>query len=441
MTTDADVVALLQQLLRFDTTNFGHGRSHGEASCAQWIAGLLQGAGYHPLVLARPDAPDRANVVVRVPGEFAHLPGLLVHGHLDVVPATASEWMHDPFGGVVADGYIHGRGAVDMKDMVACMLAVLLDWAASGRRPTRDLVFAFVADEEANSSYGADWLVTAHPELFEDCAAAIGEEGGQVFPTPAASGEIVRLYPIAVAERGTLHCRLTARGNPGHGSRPSGRDAVSRLVRALARVESHAWPRRVPQSVRAQVHAMSVALGHAVDVDDAASFRAFCRAIGREAAGPLPWTIRASATVTVVQAGNKVNVIPSVATAEVDVRCPPGTFAETRAMMVELAGDVEIEFLAEGLPCEAPVASPWFAAMTRVVAEFDPEGIVVPLCMGGGTDAKAFSRLGIDCYGFTPLGADPDGRRPGGIHGIDERNTVAGLQIGLAMLRRFLESV
>ena len=442
VTRDPDVVALLQRLLRFDTTNYGHGRSHGETPCAQWIAGLLQGAGYSPIVLHRPDAPDRANVVVRVAGSDADLPGLLVHGHTDVVPATPTEWSRDPFSGDVADGYVWGRGAVDMKDMVACMLACLLDWAAEGVRPRRDMVFAFLADEEGTSRYGAQWLVAAHPELFEDCEAAIGEEGGQVMPTRSASGAMVALYPVAVAERGTLHCRLVARGRPGHGSRPTGRDAVARLLPVLARIQAHEWPRRVPQSVRAQVSVMSSALGYTVDVDDPESFGAFCRAIGREAAGPLPWTVRSSATVTILQAGNKVNVIPSVATAEVDVRCPPGAFAETRAAIIELAGDaVHVELLAEGPPCEAPVASPWFAAITRVVAEFDPAGVVVPLCMGGGTDAKAFASIGLLCYGFTPLGPDPGGRRPAGIHGIDERNTVEGLIIGNRMLRRFLDTV
>lgn len=442
MTMDADVVRLLQHLIRFDTTNFGHGRSHGEAACAQWIAGLLVGCGYEPLVLHRPDAPERASVVLRVPGSDAALPGLVVHGHLDVVPAAASEWSTDPFGGEVADGYIHGRGAVDMKDMVACMLSCLIRWSHDGVRPRRTMVFAFVADEEGNSAFGADWLVKAHPELFDGCEAAVGEEGGQVHPTPAASGSVVRLYPIAVAERGTLHCRIVARGNPGHGSRPTGRDAVARLLASLTRIQGHSWPRRVPAAVRAQVGAMSDALGYPVDVDDPESFRAFCKAIGRDAAGPLPWTVRASATVSVLQAGNKVNVIPSLAMAEVDVRCPPGTFDETRATMIDLcAGEVEVEFLSEGQPCESPVDSHWFRAMTRVVAEFDPEGVVVPLCMGGGTDAKAFAQLGLLTYGFTPLGPDPEGRRPGGIHGLDERNTIAGLRIGNRMLRRFLETV
>lgn len=217
---DTGVVALLSRLIRFDTTNHGHGRSAGETACATWITDRLRQAGYAPVLLHRDDAPERGNVVVRVPGSDPSLPGLVVHGHLDVVPAVASEWSVDPFGGVVRDGYVYGRGAVDMKDMVACMLATLLAWAATGTRPRRDTVLAFVADEEDAGQWGAAWLTAAHPELFTGCEAAIGEEGGQVYPTLAANGEMVRLYPVAVAERGTLHARLVTRGPPGTGPAP-----------------------------------------------------------------------------------------------------------------------------------------------------------------------------------------------------------------------------
>lgn len=442
MTADADVIELLRALIRFDTTNFGPGHSAGEMACARWIAERLTDAGYSPTVLHRADAPHRGNVVLRVPGTDADLPGLVVQGHLDVVPVDADGWTTDPFGGEVRDGYVYGRGAVDMKDMVAAMLACLLGWAAEGVRPRRDVVFAFVADEEETGAWGAEWLVAEHADLFAGCGAAIGEEGGQAQPTRTASGDVVRLYPVAVAERGTLHCELTARGNPGHGSRPTGEDAVARLLAALARIQAHTWPREVPDAVRAQVNAMADALGHEVDVDDEASFARFCAAIGPEAAGPLPWTVRPSATVTVLQAGSKVNVVPSVATARVDVRCPPGSFDATREALLRLAGDdVRLRFIAQEQPCASPVDTAWFDAMTRVITDVDPEGVVVPLCMGGGTDAKAFGKLGLHTYGFTPLGLDPDGRRPGGIHGHDERNTVAGVRTGALMLRRFLETV
>ncbi|MDO5285828.1 MAG: M20/M25/M40 family metallo-hydrolase [Actinomycetia bacterium] len=437
-----DVVGLLQQLVRFDTSNWGHGRSSGETPCALWIEGLLREVGYEPQLLWREDSPDRGNVVVRVEGTEPGLGGLVVHGHLDVVPAEPEEWSVDPFGGVVRDGFVYGRGTVDMKDMVACMLATLLTWAEHSVRPRRDLVFAFVADEEDAGEYGAGWLVQAHPGLFAGCEAAIGEEGGQVYPARSATGDEVRLYPVAVAERGTLHCRLTARGVGGHGSRPTGKDAVAQLVAVLARVQQHRWPRQVPDAVRAQVAAMAQALGHQVDVDDEDSYAAFCEALGPQTAGPLPWTVRPSATVTVLQAGTKVNVVPSVATAEVDVRCPPGSFETTRQALLELVGpDLEVELLNPGPPCESPVDSPWFEAIRTVITATDPEAAVVPMCLGGGTDAKAFASLGLLTYGFTPLGPDPEGRRPDGVHGVDERNTVAGLRVGERMLRRFLEQV
>ncbi len=180
MAERADVVSLLQTLLRFDTTNRAPGDAEGELAAATWIHDLLVGAGLEPLLLARDDAPHRANVVVRVAGTDPSLEGLLVHAHLDVVPAEPEQWSFDPFGGLVSDGYVMGRGAMDMKDMCAMTLAVLLDWAATGERPRRDVVVAFVADEETDGAYGAQWLVDAHPELFAGVAVGIGESGGVV---------------------------------------------------------------------------------------------------------------------------------------------------------------------------------------------------------------------------------------------------------------------
>ena len=440
--SEPDVIEILQALLRFDTTNHGDGVSAGETPCARWIAARLERAGYATTLLHRADAPHRENLVVRVPGTDPALPGLVVQGHTDAVPAEADEWSTDPFGGEIRDGLIYGRGAVDMKDMVASMVWTLLDWARRGARPRRDLVFAFVADEEAAGAWGAEWLVDHHPQLFAGCAAAIGEDGGQVSPVAHADGHTVHLYPVAVAERGTMHCELTASGRPGHASRPSGEDAVTRLLAAVARIAGHEWPRHVPDSVRAQVAATAAALGLDVDVDDPASFAAFCLALGPDAAGPLPWTVRPTATPTVLAAGDAVNVVPSHARARFDVRVPPGTWDATRTTLRELAGPgIDIEFFADGLPTESPIESEWFDAIARTIAEFDPEGHVVPLCLGGGTDAKAFARLGLATYGFTPLGPDPRGRRPGGIHGIDEHNTVAGVRTGARMLERFLVAV
>src|SRR5262245_53374583 len=204
------------QLIRFDTTNRGHGQCCGERPAAEFVADHLLDAGLKPVTLER--APRRTNVVVQVNGTEPELDPLLVHAHLDVVSADGNEWTVDPFGGEIRDGYVRGRGAVDMEDMVPVLLSVLLRWAAEGRRPRRDLVLAVVADEEDKGTYGAHWLVDENAGLFTGCKAAIGESGGYTVPVTAADGRSVRLYPVATAERGTSHLLLTATGRAGHGS-------------------------------------------------------------------------------------------------------------------------------------------------------------------------------------------------------------------------------
>lgn len=433
-----DVVGLLQRLIRFDTTNWGQGRSNGEADAARWIAEQLASAGWQPHLLARPEAPDRANVVLRVPGTDLDAPALLVHAHTDVVPAEPEQWSTDPFAGVVSDGYVRGRGAHDMKDMCAMTLATLLEWGRSGCRPRRDIVVAFVADEEVRGEYGAEWLVDAHPELFAGVAAAIGESGG-VFRPIGDTG--VRLYPVATAERGTMHLRLTATGRSGHASRPTDRTAVLDLLDALHRLAHHRWPVRLSPAVRAYLQAVAGARGINADLDTEQGVLACLDALGDDA-DVARFTVRASSTPTVITAGYKVNVIPGTASAEVDVRCPPGFQDEIVSRLTELVGDaVTMEFTSFAAPVSAPIDSPWFLAIGDAIRRADPDALVVPFCMGGGTDAKAFARLGIQCYGFAPIGPDPQGRTVSGVHGIDEAVPVAGLLWGAAVLQDFLTTV
>ena len=435
--TYAEVVDLLSTLIRFDTTNWGRGTSAGEREAAVWVAGRLESVGWAPRLLARDDAPNRANVVLRVPGMRRELPALLVHAHLDVVPAEADDWSVDPFGGLVSDGYVWGRGAVDMKDMCAMTLATLLRWGREGVRPQRDVVVAFVADEEDQGAYGARWLAEAHPELFDGVEAAIGESGG-MFRRLERGDKSVRCYPIAAAERGSLHLRLTARGVAGHASRPGPTTAVSRLVDALHRLAHHPWPIHLSPAVHAQLQGTADALGVPVDLDTAAGVQAYLDELG-PMADVARFTVRAQTTPTMLSAGYKVNVLPATATAEVDVRCPPGYAEQLEAMLPELIGDeVEWEHTAHSLPVSAPVDGPWFAAMRDAVCAADPGAVVFPYCMGGGTDAKAFAPLGIAGYGFAPLGEDPDGRLAEGVHGVDERVPVASLLWGLQVLDDFL---
>lgn len=434
-----DAAELCAQLIRFDTTNYGGGKSQGERAIAEYLGTLLTDAGYAPSMLG--PSPERASVVLRVPGADRTLPGLLVHGHLDVVPAEPEQWSFDPFAGTIEDGYILGRGACDMKDMVAMTVATLLNWAAAGTGPQRDVVFAFVADEEDKGDYGAIWLVEQHPELFEGVVAAIGESGGSATLLKAADGSTVRLYPVATGERGTAHMRLRATGTSGHGSRPNEDNAVRHLLGALHRISNHPWPLALSPTVRSYLEQTNAALGSSVNLSTEEGVKEAIAGLG-EAGDVARATIRCSATPTVLQAGYKVNVIPGVAEAELDVRCVPGSEAETLATIDRLLGEkVTREFLSHQPPLESPIDSPWFAAMQDALLRHDPNAVVVPHCLGGGTDAKAFAPLGIQCYGFAPHGADPDGKTYQGVHGIDERIPVTFVRTGQRILQDFLTTV
>lgn len=434
---DHGVAELAAALIRFDTTNHGGGDSAGEREAAEFVAAELTGAGLAPTLLE--SAPRRANVVARVPGTDPAAPALLVHGHLDVVPAVAAEWTVPPFAGEVRDGYLWGRGAVDMKDMCAMVLAAVRSWPARGVRPRRDIVLAFVADEEDSGEFGADWLVRAHPGLFDGCRAAISESGGYTF---GVNG--VRLYPVAAAERGTMHLRLDATGRAGHGSRPNQDNAVVKLLDAVDRIRNHRWPVRLTPVVRAYLEGAGAALGVDVDLSSSDAVDATVGKLGR--AGKLAaGVVRNSVTPTVLLAGYKVNVIPATAQAQLDVRALPGHADELLTTIDALLGDgVRRSFITNTEPVSAPLDSPWFAAMADALRAEDPHAAVVPYCMGGGTDAKAFARLGIDGYGFAPLGlpTDPDEYDYRAMaHGVDERVPVDGLRFGARVLDRFLLSV
>ncbi|HKS44943.1 MAG TPA: M20/M25/M40 family metallo-hydrolase [Amycolatopsis sp.] len=425
----SDAVELCAELIRFDTTNRGHGDAEGEREAAEFVAGVLAEAGIEPKVLE--PAPRRANVLARIPGRDPSLPALLVQGHLDVVPADAADWSVPPFSGEVRDGYLWGRGAVDMKDFVAMVLSVV----TGDFRPRRDIVLAFVADEEDRGEHGAHWLVDEYPEEFDGCAAAISESGAYTYHVPAADGRTVRLYPVGAAERGTSHLRLTARGRAGHGSRRNDENAVVRLIGAVHRIAAHRWPVRLTPAVEAFLVRTGEALGVDVNLSDVEG------ALARlgPAAALAENTVRNSTTPTMLDAGYKVNVIPSAAQAQLDTRVLPGTEDELLAQIDALLGPgVEREFVARQPPVQAEVDSPWFTAMADALRAEDPQAVVVPYCMGGGTDAKAFSKLGIQCYGFAPLWLPEGFPYRAMAHGVDERVPVEGLRFGTRVLRNFL---
>jgi acetylornithine deacetylase/succinyl-diaminopimelate desuccinylase-like protein len=429
-----EVAGFAADLIRFDTTNRGGGDG-SEREAAEYAAARLSEAGLEPALLE--SAPGRANVVARIPGADPAAPGLLLHGHLDVVPADPADWSVHPFAGEVRDGVLWGRGAVDMKNAVAVLLALARDWARSGRRPRRDIVLAFTADEEDTAAYGARWLVERHPGLFGGCTEAIGESGGFTFH--AAPG--LRLYPVASAERGTAWLKLTARGTSGHGSKPNGDNAVIRLAEAVIRIGQHQWPVRLIPAVRAAIAAIGEAVqdgNGAGNGIDAAVVAERLSGLG-PAAALVTATVRNSANPTMLRAGGKVNVIPGEAVGYVDGRVLPGCEDEFAATLDELTGPgVAWEYAHREPPVTAPLDGPLVSAMTAALLAEDPGATVVPYCMSGGTDAKQFARLGMACYGFTPLVLPPGYDYYAMFHGPDERIPVTALQASLRIMDRLL---
>ncbi|GAA3139193.1 M20/M25/M40 family metallo-hydrolase [Planomonospora alba] len=418
----SEVARICSDLIRFDTTNPGS----GERPAAEYVAELLSGAGVEPVVFE--SASRRTSVVARIPGDSPE--ALLVHGHLDVVPAEPADWRVHPFSGEVEDGCVWGRGAVDMKGTLSMTLALVLDWARRGVRPRRDLVLAFLADEEATGAYGARYAVTHHRELFDGCTEAISESGGYSVAAPGA-----RVYPVAVGERGTAWMRLTATGVAGHGSRPPADNAVAELCHALSRLASHRWPVRLTPAVAALIRSLEEVLGERIDTD---RLEEEAERLGR--VGVLfAAQIRNSANPTMLEAGYKVNVVPGSAVAHVDGRFLPGHREEFLETVDRLLGPkVTREFVSLEEAPSAPLDSPFFEQLCAALVAEDPAGRPVPYVMSGGTDAKSFSGIGIRGYGFAPLMLGPDLDYHGMFHGVDERVPVEGLEFGVRVLDRLL---
>ncbi|MFD9327179.1 M20/M25/M40 family metallo-hydrolase [Streptomyces sp. NPDC060065] len=425
-----EVVRFTSDLIRIDTTNRGGGDCQ-ERPAAEYAAALLAEAGLEPTLLER--TKGRTNVVARLEGTDPSADALLVHGHLDVVPAQAEDWSVHPFSGEVRDGVVWGRGAIDMKNMDAMILAVVRAWARTGVQPRRDLVIAFTADEEASAVDGSGFLADHHPGLFEGCTEGVSESGAFTFH----DGSGRELYPIAAGERGTGWLKLTARGRAGHGSKVNRSNAVTRLAEAVARIGAHEWPLRLTPTVRAALTELAAVYGFDADFEDVDGLLA---KLG-PAATLVESTVRNSANPTMLSAGYKINVIPGEAVAHVDGRYLYGHEDEFRATLDRLTGpDVEWEFQHREVALQAPLESATYARMRAAVEEFAPEGHVVPYCMSGGTDAKQFSRLGITGYGFTPLKL-PEGLDYQALfHGVDERVPVEALHFGVRVLDRFLRT-
>ena len=429
MTAEDEVAALCSDLIRINTSNYGDQSGPGERPAAEYVAALLSEAGLEPVVLE--SHPGRTSVVTRIAGEDQGRPALLIHGHLDVVPADAADWAVPPFSGEIIDGTIWGRGAVDMKDMDAMILAVVRQRMREGRRPPRDVVLAFLADEEAGSTWGSRWLVENHASLFDGVTEAISEVGGF---SATIGGR--RLYLVETAEKGMAWIRLTARGTAGHGSAIQHNNAVTELAEAVARIGRHEWPTRLTPSARAFLEAAADALGLEFTPDAVPQVLAKL--------GPLARMIGASlvntANPTMLNAGYKVNVVPQVATASVDGRFLPGHEEDFLIELDSLLGPgVEREFIHRDVALETTFDGILPEAMTAALLAEDPGAKAVPYCMPAGTDGKAFSRLGIRCFGFAPLRLPADADFFGMFHGVDERVPVDALRFGVRVLDGFLD--
>ncbi|MDN3293931.1 M20/M25/M40 family metallo-hydrolase [Streptomyces ficellus] len=429
-----EVVTFTSELIRIDTTNRGSGDCR-ERPAAEYVAEKLAEAGLEPLLLER--TPGRTNVVARIEGTDPSADALLVHGHLDVVPAEPDDWDVHPFSGEVRDGVVWGRGAVDMKDMDAMVLAVVREWARHGIRPRRDIVIAYTADEEASAVDGAAYLARHHAGLFEGCTEGISETGGFTFH----AGPDLAIYPIGAGERGTGWLKLTAEGRAGHGSKVNRENAVSRIAEAVARIGRHEWSVRLTPTVRYALTELAALYGVEPLLDDPGfDADALLEKLGHAAALVEP-AIRNSSNPTMLHAGYKVNVIPGIATAHVDGRFVPGGEEEFIATMDRLTGpDVHWEFQHREIALEAPVDSPTYAKLRAALEHFDPDAHVVPFCMSGGTDAKHFARLGIVGYGFSPLRLPIGFDYPALFHGVDERVPVEALHFGIRVLDHYLQS-
>jgi acetylornithine deacetylase/succinyl-diaminopimelate desuccinylase-like protein len=424
-----EVVSLCRDLIRIDTSNTGdNATSAGERVAAEYVAAALSEVGIEPTLLE--SAPGRANVMARIPGSDPSRGALLIHGHLDVVPADKSEWSVDPFAGEIKDGFLWGRGAVDMKDFDAMSLAVVRDWQRTGYVPPRDIVLCYTADEEAGSDYGATFLVNKHKDLFDGCTEAIGEVGGFSYSVT----DDLRLYLIQTAEKGIDWLKVHATGRPGHGSFIHDDNAVTALCEAVARVGRHKFPIVMTPTVQSFLEAVSEALEIELPDDPElaiAKLGPIASIIGA--------TIRNTANPTGLTAGYKHNVIPGKASATIDCRTLPGQFDNFREQLKEVLGpDVELEQVHRQPALETTFDGALVDAMAAALRAEDPGARAVPYMLSGGTDAKQFARLGIRCFGFSPLKLPADLNFSALFHGIDERVPVEGLQFGVRVLDRFL---
>ncbi len=434
---------IARDLIRFDTTNYGGGRSNGEADAAEYVAAKLQKLGHTPQLFE--SEPGRVSVIARVEGrsegsgstavgartaKSAKRPALVVHGHLDVVPALETNWSVDPFAGEIKDGMLWGRGAIDMKGMDAMIITVLQDILGGGKQPARDLIIAFFADEEAGGVLGSKHLVDTRPELFAGATEAISEVGGYSISLGAR-----RAYLLQTGEKAMLWIKLTARGKAAHGSRMVADNALTRLAEAVATIGRRQWPIRLTMTTAELLTEVAAILG----VDPASVGPDEIAIRTGTASGFIQASLRTTSNPTQLNAGYKHNVIPDTAEALIDVRTLPGEEASVLAEIQHLVGDgIEIEVVHQDIGLENSFSGSLIDAVAKALNTHDQGAAILPYLLSGGTDNKALSRLGIKGYGFAPLQLPSDFDFPGMFHGVDERVPLEALVFGRQVLRDLL---
>jgi acetylornithine deacetylase/succinyl-diaminopimelate desuccinylase-like protein len=428
---EAEAVSILQDLIRIDSTNFGDGSGPGEILVAEYVQASLAEVGIEAELFTTTSS-KRAGVFARIAGSNPERKALLAHAHLDVVPAVG-DWTHPPFEGVIADDMVWGRGAVDMKDGNAILLANVRHWARTGTMPDRPINLLFLPDEEAGGRHGAHWLTANRPDMFENVSEAVGEVGGfslEVNPD-------LRLYFVETAEKGIRWMKLKATGTAGHGSMLNDHNAVTELAETLTRIGRHQWPIRLTATNQRLVSELSEAFEIDIDPYDTPSIL--------KVLGPMARLIGAtfsnSAQPTMLDAGYKVNVIPETAEAQIDGRVLPGFEAEFDETIAAMLGKgVVIDDAMRDIALETPFNGPTVDAIAAALKAEDPAARSVPYVLSGGTDAKAFAQLGIRCFGFIPLQLPPTLDFGALFHGVNERVPVAGLKFGARVMDRFLRN-
>ncbi|MGX1702434.1 M20/M25/M40 family metallo-hydrolase [Microbacterium sp. NPDC055357] len=427
-TTLPEVVAVARDLIRIDTTNHGEGNARGEREAAEYAGSYLEGLGLTTQYFE--PVPRRTNVCARVPGRDRSRPALVLHGHLDVVPAIAEDWSVDPFAGEIRDGMLWGRGAVDMKDMDAMILTSIGDILRAGEQPARDIIVTFFADEEAGGAEGSALVVRDRPEWFAGATEAISEVGGYSI----ATGD-KRAYLLQTGEKALCWIRLRAHGRAGHGSRVHPDNAVTRLAQAVAALGRTSWPLAMTPTTRRMVDDLAMlADADPADPDAVAERYGAASAFLRS-------TFRTTANPTGLTAGYKHNVIPDTAEALIDVRTLPGQEDAVLSEIQRIVGaDIDVETVVRDVGLEASFEGGLVDAMVAALGRHDPGVPVIPYLLGAGTDNKALAKLGIAGYGFAPLRLPADLDFTGMFHGVDERVPLDALVFGQRVLTDLLRT-